>query len=217
MQNWEDTILSQYGNSPAVLAVIQSFNDAIDPSVDLDAFDANVWNINTAQGFGLDIWGRIVGVARVVVVPATGTYFGFEEGGTVNAGGFGQAPFYSGSLSTTNYSLSDTAYRLLILVKALSNISNCSVITYNRILMMLFPGRGNAHVSDTGAMLSRLTFEFLLEPFEIAILKHSGVLSNPTGVLFEIMDIGTTMFCFNEASGPLGGGFDHGTFFKGFE
>ncbi len=66
------TIISQYANSPTMLALIESFNAAIDPSNDINNFYRLVWDIATAQGFGLDIWGRIVGVTRTIpTVPAT--------------------------------------------------------------------------------------------------------------------------------------------------
>jgi hypothetical protein len=66
MQNVSQTIISQYGNSPTILGLIEKLNLAIDPDADLDAFYAWIFNVETAQGFGLDIWGRIVGVNRTI-------------------------------------------------------------------------------------------------------------------------------------------------------
>jgi hypothetical protein len=63
---WQQTVISQYANSPTLLGIIQKFNDAIDPTVDLDNFYSWIWDVDTAQGFGLDIWGRIVGVSRTI-------------------------------------------------------------------------------------------------------------------------------------------------------
>lgn len=217
MINIKDTILSQYANSPTILALINSINDAIDPQVNIDDFYNKVWNITTAEGFGLDIWGRIVNVSRILYVPVIGKNLGFEEGGTIDFDPFGQSKFYSGSTVSSNYALSDAAFRVLILVKALSNISKTSISVYNKILMQLFPGRGNAYVSDTGNMTARLTFEFDLEPFEIEILKQSGAFSNPTGVGFDIMDVVIPYtFSFAEA-GVSAAGFNNGVFFSGFE
>ncbi|WP_152882578.1 DUF2612 domain-containing protein, partial [Burkholderia multivorans] len=54
MLNVEQTILSQYGNSATITQLIQNFNQYIDPRADIDAFYNAVWNIDTAQGFGLD-------------------------------------------------------------------------------------------------------------------------------------------------------------------
>jgi hypothetical protein len=213
--NVEDTIFSQFANSPVILSLICSFSSAVNPALNIDAFYNLVWDVQTAEGYGLQVWGRIVGVSNVLTVPG-GKNLGFEEAGTVSADPFGQSAFYSGTPTTSNYTLSDTAFRALILIKALSNISNCSISTYNTILMQLFPNRGNAYVTDTGNMNARLTFEFVLQPFEIAILKQSGAFSAPTGVLFEIMDLDLPYsFGFAEA-GASSAPFNNGTFFSGF-
>ena len=67
MQNVEQTIISQYGNSATISQLIQNMNDYIDPSTDIDNFYNFVFNVETAQGFGLDIWGRIVNISRLVL------------------------------------------------------------------------------------------------------------------------------------------------------
>ena len=172
MQNLNNTILSQYANSPVLMALIERFNNALDPSSLIDDFYTNVWNIQTAKGWGLDVWGRIVGVKRVLTVPG-GKNQGFEEAGTTSADPFGQSAFYAGIPATSNYALTDDAYRQLILIKALANISDSSFPTYNTILMQMFPNRGNAYINTNGQMNARLTFEFLLQPFEIAILNSN--------------------------------------------
>ena len=216
MQNIKDTIISQYANSPIILSLIESINDAIDPQVNIDDFYNKVWNILTAEGYGLDVWGRIVNIGRILTIPG-GKTFGFEEGTTVDFDPFNQSNFYSGIPTTLNYALSDDAYRVLILAKALSNISKTSIFICNKILMQLFAGRGNAYVSDTGNMSARLTFEFALLPFEIAILKQSGAFFNPTGVRFDILDIEIPYtFGFAEA-GYSAAGFNNGTLFAGYE
>src|SRR5258706_11893568 len=108
MDNWLSTVISQYGNSPRLLALIEKFNEAIDPSTDIDAFFANVWDIDTASGYGLDVWGRIVGVTRSLSLPSiAGITFGFSEAGAASAVGFGQAPFAGGILLSSNFDLAD--------------------------------------------------------------------------------------------------------------
>ena len=66
MNNYLQTVVSQYGNSPTITSLIESFNDAVDPSSNIDNFYTWVWDVSSAQGFGLDIWGRIVGVSRTI-------------------------------------------------------------------------------------------------------------------------------------------------------
>lgn len=67
MKNVEQTIISQYGNSPTLLALIHNMNEYIRPDIDIDNFYSWIWNIETAQGFGLDIWGRIIGIGRIIL------------------------------------------------------------------------------------------------------------------------------------------------------
>lgn len=61
-----------------MVALIESMNEWIDPAADFQSFYDYVWNVDTAQGFGLDDWGKIVGVSRYLQVPET-DYFGFAE------------------------------------------------------------------------------------------------------------------------------------------
>ena len=186
MQNWQKTIISQYANHPIILALIESFNDAVDPSVNIDAFYKNMWNVSTAVGYGLDCWGRIVGVGRVLNVPIGGWEEFKEQGAGADA--FGTLPLYSGNVATSNYTLDDGTYRSVIMAKAFSNISGGGLSDYNVLLLILFPGRGSAWCKDLGNMAAQLTFTFQLQPFEVTLLKQSGVILPPSGVLFTIVD-----------------------------
>ena len=49
-----DTLLEQYASSPTIVGMINSMNLAIDPSVDIQNFYTNIWNIKTAVGYGLE-------------------------------------------------------------------------------------------------------------------------------------------------------------------
>lgn len=188
MLNFEQTIISQYAESPTLVQLITNFNGYIDQSANIDAFYDLVWNVDTAQGHGLDIWGRIVGVGRVLQVQST-PYFGFTGPAGVSGDPYNVSPFYSGSVLTENYALSDTAYRVLILAKALSNISNGTIPSINQILLNLFPGRGDCYVTDDQDMTMTYTFTFVLTPVELAIISQSGVLPKPTGVSATVVQI----------------------------
>lgn len=184
--DYAPTVLAQYANSPTIMALVEDISEWLDPAADLNAFYAYVWNIDTAQGFGLDIWGRIVGVSRVFPISNT-PYFGFEE--STEDLGFGQAPFWSGTPDSTNFALSDEAYRQLILAKALSNIIDGSIPAINRLLMLMFPGRGNAYVVDNVNMTLKYKFEFVFTPVDLTLVVNSGVLPHPAGVqVFEEHD-----------------------------
>ncbi len=204
------TIISQYANSPILTRLIEDIFDYLDQTANFEAFFDLVFNVDTAEGHGLDVWGRIVGVNRVIQV-AVGEWFGFAEA-SPGSQTFGFGPFYGGASLTENFALSDQAYRTLIFAKAAANITDGSIPAINRILMSLFPNRGNAYVTDgvnNGAwfgfaestnangfnqqafysgnptiqtMAMTYTFTFPLSPVELAIVQNSGVLPKPTGV-----------------------------------
>lgn len=192
MQDPMTTVISQYSNAPTLTQLVLNFNSYVDPNANLDLFYNLMWNVATAIGYGLDVWGRIVGVGRVLQV-ASGVYLGFAESGDAtsevpfNTGG----PFYSGGMTTGNYALSDDAFRLLIYAKALANISNGSIPAINQILLNLFPGRGNCYVTDGGNMSMTYTFHFspALSAVEFAIVSQSGVLPKPVGVSATVVQI----------------------------
>ena len=228
MIDYLKTIISQYADSPRMVGLIELLNESLDPRADLEQFYTLVENLDSAVGYGLDRWGRIVVIPRTLTLTqeeaaSVQTFFGFAEAS--DSEGFNQAPFYNGqgtsqpTFTTTNFVLADDAYRRLILAKAALNITDNSIPAVNRVLMnILFPGRGNAYVVDgggaivvtsdyfgfaeasdssgfdqapfggelvtTGAegnMTIEYVFQFVLEPFEIAMIM-SGVLARGAGV-----------------------------------
>ena len=175
------TLISQYANSPVITAIIEAFRAASDKSDDIDAFYDYLWNVATAKGYGLDVWGRIVGVTRVLTLPPSGD-FGFGEGGYA---AFGDGAFYSG-LSTLNYPLPDDQFRILIMVKAAANISGASAPRVNAMLTQLFPGV-RCYAIDLGSMRAMYTFEAPLTPVQLAVLTQSGAVPRPAGVQLWVL------------------------------
>lgn len=184
------TIISQYANSAVLTQMISNFFDYIDQTRNMDEFFDFIWNVDTAKGHGLDVWGRIVGVNRTLNLAEGSKYFGFEEATSISADPFGQSPFYSGHDATTTFYLTDDAFRVLIFAKALANISDGSIPGLNQILLNLFPGRGNCYVTDDGGMAMTYTFDFELTAVEAAIITQSGVLPKPAGVAVSYVQNG---------------------------
>jgi hypothetical protein len=194
--NYWQTILSQYANSPVLTDMIGSMNAALDPTQFFNDLYNDIWNINTAQGYGLDVWGRIVGVTRNLNIPSpvTGTFFGFKEAGSwlgfnQPGGGFFSGSTGSGAQLTTSFTLQDPDFRTLIFAKAGANISNGSIPAVNNLLMNLFPGRGTVYVQDNQNMSVTYVFLFPLTTIELVILQQSGVLPTATGVVVNILQI----------------------------
>ena len=181
------TVLMQYANSSRLTALIESFNAAMDMTEPMDNFYDMIWNIQTAVGYGLDVLGRIVNVSRTLPLPGTVTYLGFNEANSWT--GFGQGGFYSGGGISTNFILSDSDYRTLILAKAAGNVSDGSIRSVNNILLALFPNRGKCYVADNLNMSLTYTFYFVLNPIELAIVEQSGVLPASAGVAVSISSL----------------------------
>ena len=183
-----DTVISQFANSAIITQLIANFDQYIDQTVNMAAFFDNIWNIDTAQGYGLDVWGRIVGVVRTLHVPTAADYLGYKEA-LPGSNPFGQEPFFNGTPLTSNFALSDDAFRVLIFAKALANISDGSIKSINQLLINLFPNRGNAFVVDNANMTMIYQFNFVLTAVELAILGQSGILPKPVGVSATIVQV----------------------------
>lgn len=202
MDRPEQTLLAQYANSPTISGLVGYANEWLDPQANIDAFVSRIWDIKTAQGFGLDLWGKIVGVSRVLNVPGMYQFFGFEGS---DDSPFGDQPFYADS-SSNSFSLSDDAYRRLIMVKAMSNISAGTCENINAMLAYLFGDTGPAYVLDLLDMRMRYVFEGDLSAADSAIITSSGVLPRPAGVQIEIVQIPAATFGFASDSAPFGEG-----------
>ncbi len=193
----ERTILSQYGQSPTIRALIADMDENVDPTTNFEEFYNFVWNVDTAVGFGLDIWGRIVGVSRLLRLTGNDPIVGFQTGNVpedwtpMSYGRFANNGEGTGGQA---FELNDTAYRTLILVKALANISATNARSLNTLLHLLFPGRGRVYVRDLGGMAMQFVFNFAVTQVERAILTQSGALPHPAGVLYSVIIIPIATF-----------------------
>ena len=70
--------MKQYAASPVIQKIVADRSSYFQNSWVNDFYN-NYWNIDTATGNGLDIWGRIVVVDRVVSVDYLPTTFGYYE------------------------------------------------------------------------------------------------------------------------------------------
>lgn len=203
----KETIQSQYANSPKLLTLIEEFSSVINQDTNIEQFKKLVWNIHTAKGFGLDIWGRIVGVTRNVNTADTeGEFFGFTKGFTP----FDNAPFTGQGTQFGSYKLRDDMYRQLIMIKAFANIVYATAPNINKFLNYIFGKRGKAYFLITGHMKARYYFDFILSPLEKKIVYELNLLPRPCGVLIEYMEIdSSSIFGFDNTGYQP---FDMGTF-----
>lgn len=211
--SWEDTALTQYSASPKILSIIDTFNQAVSLDDFTDEFITKVWDLSTNETFGLDIWGKIVGIGRYITAPIDSDAFGFSEadnGASDYPLPFNDSPFFAGVQETTSVRLGDDAYRTLILCKAFSNISIATIPEINKFLRMLFSERGRAYCVNYRDMTIGITFEFSLAAFEESILTNYDVVPVPSGVQLNIRQVVPPYFGFSDDAYP----FNDGTFYR---
>ena len=177
-----ETIQSQYAASPRIMDIVRKFAERIDPNPDIDLFYREIFDLDTAQGIGLDIWGAIVNIPRFLIVEY-GDYFGFQ-GSLLHP--FDQRPFYNPG-GAVYCRLEDEAYRRLIYYKAMANIGDATIPTLNRLLKYLYDDR--VYVLEIGVMEIRVMFERLMTPYEYAFYRNYALFAKGAGVGWELYQI----------------------------
>lgn len=192
MESINPTIMIQYVNSNKLLGLIDTFNQAVGPESFIDNFYDLIWNIETATTYGLNVWGKIVVVDRLLTVTENQIYLGFSEALSTppvvdDPQPFNQAPFFNNQSETSTITLSDDIYRKLIMMKAMANITDCTIPSMNAALMFMFGDSGVCYVRNDGGMTLSYVFEFELSIAELAIVQNSGALPAPAGVTVNIV------------------------------
>jgi hypothetical protein len=159
MNNVNETIISQYANSPKILQLIADMNEAIENCADFQKFYDDVWNIETAVTFGLDIWGKILGVDRNIYIP----------------------PLFPVRTSAV-YTMTDTEYRKMLLTKALANITPATAEGINVILKLIYSEQDNAFSVDLGGMDMQYKMLYRPEDWQYGIMLAGNIVPKPAAV-----------------------------------
>ena len=204
-----ETVQSQYATSKRMRAVIDAFWQAINPKSDIDLLYKKLVNPRTAEGWGLDIWGRIVAIGRSYLAVDDDTpYFGFDPPEGVKnerLNSFGNASFYKAIYGKVE--LADTMFRTYVFLKALINISDSSLAGLNQMVKLLFPD-ADVRILHTGTMALRVLILSPLSESDKAALDNLPWL--PAGVGLEMYQVVTPTFGFVGA--PELKNFNNGTF-----
>lgn len=201
------TIQSQYSDSPHIKGVIHSYYDFVNPQKDIDLIYDKMINLYTAEGYGLDVWGRIVNIDReYVAIDDQYDYLGFDNRpyNMDRIETFNNAPFYK--VVNGKVQLQDDAYRTYILIKAMLNISNVSLNSLNYIFKQLFPDT-NIFVLHTNTMTLRLLVMGAFSESQKGAIKNIDWL--PAGVDLQFYHIITPTFGFKGSGLET---FNNGTF-----
>ena len=176
------TVQSQYSASPRILALAGMYWDMLNPGSEIQTMLDDMLNPSTARGYGLDVWGRIVGIKRATV-PVSGEYLAFDPDPLTNPQGntWNNAPF---NPLTAQGLASDPVFRVYVFVKAMMNIGNASLADINKYFSLLFPQSG-IMVIHAGTMIIRvLDYDSVLTDDAITALKSIDWI--PAGVGWQV-------------------------------
>lgn len=166
-------MISQYANSPKFVKLVEGLTGLFNNAKLIKDWYNIVFNLKTATGFGLDIWGKILNQSRNF------TY-------TNQTSGVQTEYYLKGAMTIdgTNFSAEqiEETYRTILFMKALSYITNATDKSLNELLQFYFAEKGGkCYVIQYGTMKIRYVFEFPVNKLEKSIFM-SDVMPKPTGV-----------------------------------
>lgn len=217
----------QYCNAPKLSAIIESelafFNT--NATQFFSNWETNVFNLLTANTFGLNVWGKILGVGRPSIPAVNG---GIDQNGVFRFANIDTGRWHSIWLSNASNpalnieytpnadsiplpnQLGDDAYRTVLLAKLKLLYSNGSIHDINDFLQSLLGSYSTStgwtknekvYIVDNYDMTMRIEFGYVPTSAELSIITTDGLSPRPMGVFLNYSVIGNlvSQFGFNEA------------------
>ena len=172
----------RYENSVNLRAIIQNKQNFLDLNNQgfWDDWFNDVFNLATANDFGLSVWAIILDLP-VFVFPAN-PEFAWGFGSFRNR--FGNHNF--GGASATVVPLTTDQLRLALQIRFFQLHSGGSVLQINEFLQSLFGDFGESYVRDNLDMTVTFVFNFNMNSNLLFVLQNYDVLPVPQGVSFNI-------------------------------
>jgi hypothetical protein len=164
----------------------------------------DVFDIRTANDFGLSVWSIILGCRTVTDIPPTNkANFGFGPyNKNFNNGNFGQ-------IGTKSKYLNTEQKRILLRLRYFQMISRCTVPEINAMLKSLFQDVGQVYISDINSM-EYIVYVFSFVPSQDIrfVIDNFDILPRPAAVGVRTIINVRPVFGF----GPYNRNFNNGTF-----
>lgn len=146
-----------------------------------NAWITDVFDLRTANDFGLSIWGRLLGVP--LVAPVAGS-------GAREVWGFGvhNRNFFDGNFgrdTSSTISLTTEQKRLVLRLRYYQITTQATVPEINRVLAELF-GAGT-YVLDGGDMTAVYVFTYVPDAAVLFVLERFDLLIRPAGVELQVL------------------------------
>lgn len=172
------TVLWQYENAPKLKSLVQSEQDWANENVTdfWKNWFRDVFNLKTANDFGLSVWSIILDVPLIINRPRrVGGVFGFGS----NHKNFGNGNFGRGR--TQDIEVTTEQARKILLLRWFQLTSRPTVANINEALEIVF-GAGIAYVQDNLDMSAHFMFTERPDYKTIDILKKTDLLPRPSAV-----------------------------------
>lgn len=180
-------ILWQYNNAPNLLSLLNFKKTWYDTNQTgfWEDWIANVFDLRTANDFGLQVWAIILGQSL---------YGNFVPVDNSNAWGFGveRKNFTRGNFATQTGGsriYSTEIARLLLRLRYFKLVSSGTIPETNRMLKYLFQPYGTAYLADGLDMTQTYYFNFVIPSEMLYMLNNTDVLPRPSGVQSTVVGL----------------------------
>lgn len=169
-----------------------------------ESWITDVFDLRTANDFGLQVWSIILGQSLYTnyVIDDTEDAFGFgDENQNFDNGIFGSVT------GGTNVYSTEVA-RLLLRLRYFQLVSSGTIPETNRMLKYLFADYGDAYLIDNYDMTQTYILDFAIPSEMRYMLYNTDILPRPAAVGSQIAEPTDLVFGF----GSFNNGFDQGAF-----
>ena len=208
--NYSELLIWQYKLPKAIAEIDMKSQFWVDFMEDCLKF-IDMWNIDTAEKYSLDVLGRIFGVSRASVSLTEKEYLTYYEktGGL----GWGLGRWYrSGEALRETILLTDQEFRFLIKARIWKLYQNPSLDYLTDALQDL---TGNdAYIVDNGDMTMKVYYgsTVALDSFIEFAVQNLDILPRPVGIGYTYEQVGSRFFGFNGEEFDNNYGFGVGRF-----
>ncbi|MBO7732877.1 MAG: DUF2612 domain-containing protein [Methanobrevibacter sp.] len=158
-------LIGQYANSPVMLKLANGLGTLFDDSPFIKNWYDVIFNLETANGYGLDVWGAILNRSREFIY--NGNRYYLQGAQTI------------GGVDFTAEQM-ENLYRKVLQLTAMRYIGNASIASLNTLIQFIFKDDGECYCLEYGTMYIRYVFRFYLNDVQKAIIETID--PHPSGV-----------------------------------
>jgi len=174
-------LLWQYNNAPRLESILtqkQAWYDDNQSAFWTD-WTRDVFDLRTANAFGLKVWAIILGLPLTVSVGPTPTTAPAWAFGVLRQN-FGRGNFGRGGSGSISLTLEQQ--RLILRLRYFQLVGRCNVPEINKFMIAVFGNLGPVTVNDNLDMTMSYTFGFAIDSQLAFVLRNFDLLPRPSTV-----------------------------------